>query len=81
MIWREWESFRVEVIDGQVAVGMNDDGARAGFDRPGVDAVAQSLLDDDCVTEVTLGLREEIADGDGLARARHPEQHGVLRGG
>jgi hypothetical protein len=29
MIGRQRQPFRVEVIDGEVAIGMNDDGARA----------------------------------------------------
>ena len=80
MVGRQRQSLRVEVIDGQVAVRMDDDGPRAFLDRRGVDAVAQPFLDDDGVTEVTLGLREQVADRHGLPRARHAEQHRVLRG-
>ncbi|MEI2725680.1 MAG: hypothetical protein V9H26_19845 [Verrucomicrobiota bacterium] len=60
---------------------MDDDGPRAFLDRRGVNAVAQPFLDDDGVTEVTFGLREQVADGDGLPCARHAEQHRVLRRG
>ena len=45
----------------------------------GVNAVGKPFLDDDGVTEVALGLREQVANGDGLPCAGHAEQHGVLR--
>ena len=80
MVGCERQSFGVEIIDGQIAVGMNDDGTRALLDRLRVDAVGQSFLDDDGVGEITFGLREQITDGHGFARARHSQQHGVLRG-
>ena len=47
--------------------GMNDDGPRAFLDRLRVDAVGQPFLDDDGVSEITFGLREQVADGHGFA--------------
>jgi len=44
MVGSERQSFGVEVIDGQIAVGMNNDWPRTGFDGRGVNAVAESLL-------------------------------------
>ena len=58
---------------------MNDDGPRALLDGLRVDAVGQTLLDDDGVGEVTFRLRKQIANRHGFARAAHAEQHGVLR--
>jgi len=81
VVGRERQPFGVKIVDGQVAIRVNNDGACAFFDRRGVDAVAQPFLDDDGVTKVTLGLREQVADSDGLACARHAEQHRVLRRG
>ena len=74
------QSLRVEIIDGQVAVRLNDDWFRAGFNRLRIDAVRQSLLNDDGVGEIAFGLTQEIADVDGFAGAAHAEQHGMLRG-
>src|SRR6266542_4291544 len=78
MIRRQRQSLRVEVIDGQVAVRVDDDWPRAFLDRRRVNAVAESLLDDDGVREISLGLREQVANCDGLARAGHSKQYGVL---
>jgi hypothetical protein len=63
MVGREGQSFRVEIIDGQIAVGMNDDGARSFLDRCGIDAVGKPFFDDDGVTKITFGLREQVANG------------------
>ena len=79
MIRRQRQLLRVEVIDGQIAVRVDDDGPRAFLDRGGVDAVAESLFDDDGVAEIAFGLRKQVADGDGFSRTGHAEQHGVLR--
>src|ERR1043166_8957304 len=79
MIRREWQSLRVEIIDSQVAVRVNDDWPCAFLDCRRVNAIAEALLDDDGVSEITFRLREQVANGDGLARARHSEQHGMLR--
>ena len=65
----ERQSFGVEIIDGQVAVGMNDDGPRAFLHGLRVDAIGQSLLDDDGVGEITFRLRKQITNGHGFARA------------
>ena len=78
MVGREGQSLRVEIIDGQVAVGMNDDGPRAFLDGRGVDAVGQTFFDDDGVTEITFGLRKQVANSHGFPRATHAEQNGVL---
>ena len=80
MVGRQRQTLRVEIIDGQIAVGMNDDGPCAVLDGLRVDAVRQTFLNDDGVGEITFGLRKQVANGDRLARARHAEQHGVLRG-
>ena len=80
MVGREGQSLRVEVIDGQVAIRVDDDGARTVLDGRGVDSVGKPFLNDDGVTEITFGLREQVANGHGLASARHTQQHGVLRG-
>ena len=39
MVGRERQPFRVEIIDGQVTIGMDDDGPRTGFNSLGVNAV------------------------------------------
>ncbi len=78
MVGREGQSLRVEIIDGQVAVGMNDDGPRAFLDRRGVDAVGKPFFDDDGVTEITFGLRKQVANRDRFPRARHAQQNRVL---
>ena len=56
MVGRQRQTFRVQIINGQVAVGMNDDGARTGFDGLGIDAVGQPFFNDDGVGKVTFGL-------------------------
>src|SRR5439155_21922440 len=61
MIGRERQALCVEVVDGQVAVGMNDDRARAFFDRSRVDSVAETFLNDDSVAEIAFGLGEKVA--------------------
>ncbi len=66
---RQWQRLRVEIIDGQVAVRLNDDWFRAGFNRLRIDAVGQSLLNDDGVAKVAFGLTQEIADVDGFAES------------
>ena len=71
MVGCEWQPLGVEIIDGQVAVRMDDDGPRAFLDRLRVDAVGQPFLDDDGVTEIAFGLREQVTNGHGLACARH----------
>jgi hypothetical protein len=81
MIRREGKPFRVEVIDRQVTVRMNDYRPRSFFHCGGVDAVAESFLDDDCVGEVSFGLRQKVAHRHGFSRAAHAEQHRVLRRG
>ena len=58
MVGRQRQPLRVEVIDGEVAIWVDDDGPRALFDGRGLNAVAESLLNDDGVTEITLGLRK-----------------------
>ena len=78
MIGSERQAFRVEVIDGQVAVGMNDYRACAFFDSGRVDPVAETFLNDDRVAEITFGLRKQVANGQRLARTRHAEQDRVL---
>ena len=55
-----------------------DDRARAFFDRGRVNPVAETLLNNDGVAEITFGLREQVAYGHRLARARHAEQNRVL---
>ena len=79
MFGRQWQPLRVEIIDGQVAIRVDDDGPRTFFDCGGVDAVTKSFLNDDSVTEVSFCLREQVANGDRLARARQAEQHRMLR--
>src|SRR5665213_4570040 len=74
------QSLRVEIIDGQVAVRLDDDWFRSWFYRLRIDSVRQSLLNDDGVGEIAFGLTQEIADVDGFAGAAHAEQHGMLRG-
>ena len=73
MVGRQRQAFRVEIIDGQVAVGMDDDGTRALLDRRGIDAVGKPFLNDDRVTEITFGLGEQVANGHGLAGAGHSQ--------
>ena len=46
---------------------MNDDGSCIGFDCLRVNSVGQPFLDDDGVGEITLGLRKQVANGDGFA--------------
>ena len=57
---------------------MNDDGPRAFLDGRGVDAVGQTFFDDDGVTEITFGLRKQVANRDRFPRSRHAKQNGVL---
>ena len=78
MVGCQRQTFGIEIIDGQVAVGMDDDGPRTFLDRLRVDAVRQTFLDDDGVSEVAFGLRKQIANRHRFARAAHSEQHGVL---
>ena len=52
MIGRQRQTFRVEVIDGEVAVRMNDDGPRALLDGLCVNAVGQTFFNDDGVGEI-----------------------------
>ena len=78
VIGSERQAFCVEVIDGQVAVGMNDYRACAFFDRGGVDPVAETFLNNDRVAEIAFGLRKQVTNGHRLARARHAEQNRVL---
>ena len=79
VVRRERKSLRVEVVDGDVAVRLNDDGFGVGFNRLGVNAVGQPLLNDDGVGEVAFGLRKQVADGDGFSGPAHAQQNGVLR--
>ena len=79
MFGRERQSMRVEIVDRQVAIRLNDDRSRVRFDRPRVDFVRQSFLDDDRVVVERFRLRKQVADSDALAGAAHSEQHGVLR--
>ena len=60
-------------------IGFRFDGVPLGG-WLGVDAIGQSFFDDDGVTEITFGLRKQVANGHGLACARHAQQDGVLRG-
>src|ERR1051325_932460 len=78
MIRRERQSLRVEIIDGEIAVRVDDDGPRTFLDRRGVNAITESLLNDDGVSEVTFRLREQIAYSHGLPRSTHAKQHRVL---
>ena len=76
MIRRERQPFCVEIIDGQIAIGMNDDGPCAFFDGLGINSVRKPLLDD-CgdITKVAFGLRKQIANGHGFPRATLAEQN------
>ena len=70
---------RVEIIDRQVAVRLNDDRSRVRFDRARVDFVRKPFLDDDRVVVERFRLRKQIADSDAFAGAAHAEQDRVLR--
>src|SRR5206468_1062077 len=45
-----------------------------------VDAIRESFLDDDSVSEVAFRLGKEVADCDGFAGTAHAEEDGVLWG-
>ena len=64
---------RVQIVDRQVAVRLNDDRSRVRFDRARVDFVGKAFFDDDRVVIERFRLRKQIADSDALAGAAHAE--------
>ncbi len=81
MLRGEREAMRVEVVDRQVAVRLEDDRARVWLDGACVEFVGEPFLDDDGVVVEGFGLREEVADCDALACAAHAQQDRMLRRG
>ena len=70
---------RVQIVDRQVAIRLNDDWPCVWFDRPRVDFVRKPFLDDDGVVVERFGLRKQVADSDALPGAAHTEQDRMLR--
>ncbi len=79
MLRRERHPVRIEVVDGQVAVRLDDDRTRIRCDGARVALVGKPFLDNHGVVVKRLGLAEQITDGDALTRAAHAEKHRVLR--
>ena len=68
---------RVEIVEGERGVRVDDDGALAHpFGEP---LIGKSFLDDEGVVERCGGLQKQIVHRLGLAGAGHAEDHGVLR--
>src|SRR5439155_4688853 len=80
VIRRERKPFRIEVVDRQVAVRVDDDWAGIFIDRLRVNAVGKAFLDNNGIGEVTLRLREQVADTYGFSSTAHAKQNSVLRG-
>ena len=69
----------VEIVEGQRAVGLEDDRLCARVHGLRVDAVGKPLLDEHRVMVIRLGLGQQVAHVDRLAGTRHAEHHRVLR--
>ena len=73
----ERKPLRIEVIDGQFAIGMNQD--RPAAQTLGELLVGKPFLDDDGVVVTGLGLGQEVVHRERLARAGHADEHRMLR--
>src|SRR6266487_4873241 len=71
MLRRERQAVRVQIVNRQVAIRLNNDWPGGWLYRPRVDLVRQSFLDDDGVVIKSFRLRKQIADSDTLTSAAH----------
>ena len=70
-------ALRIEIVEGQVAVGLDHDGSAAQCLRP--DTVGKPLFENEGEVVIRVGLRKQIAHERGLPRPSHPEQDRELR--